>query len=373
MTATSTELDLRAKDMPDRLARLLLSSVIEPLDRAVTPLLAGLDATEAWRRVTDPGDVRFERCRARVAALDTDVMGRLIRAHRIRVVIPGDAEWPAGFADLDAPPWCLWVRGAGRLDGLMGRSVAVVGSRASTAYGTTVARELGHDLTQAGWTVVSGAAYGIDAAAHEGALAAGRPTVAVLACGVDRAYPSGHRDLLDRIRVDGVVVSELAPAMTAMKQRFLSRNRLIAAMTAGTVVVEAGLRSGSLNTARHAGDLARPVAAVPGSVMSVTSAGTNELIRKGATLVTDAAEVLELVAPMGQQLLMPLRAPELPLDLASEEARRTRDAFPAVREVSVDTLVRVAGLTPGEVFGALGELAALGLVEQGGGGLWRRV
>lgn len=367
------EIDVRDTEMPDRVARLLLSAVLEPLDRALSPLLVGVPPADAWRMATDPGDPRFARCRARVEALDTDVLIRLVRAHDIRVIVPGDPEWPDGLDDLTVPPWCLWARGAGRLDRLSPRSVAVVGSRASTAYGTTVGRELGHDLSEAGWTVISGAAFGIDAAAHQGALAAGSPTVAVLACGVDRSYPAAHRELLDRIRDDGVVLSELPPGVTPMKQRFLSRNRLIAAMATGTIVVEAGLRSGSLNTAHHAVEIGRPVGAVPGSVMSATSAGTNELIRKGAALVTDAAEVLELVAPMGERLLAPPRAPELPLDLASEEAQRTRDAFPAVREVSVETLVRVAGLTAPEVFAGLGELAALGLVEQTAGGGWRRV
>lgn len=356
----------------DRLARVRLSCVVEPLDRTLTPVLHGRPAQEAWEMVSDPGDARFARARARVESLDLDAVATLMRVHDIRVVTPGDDEWPELLDDLAVPPWCLWVRGQGHLRDLTRHAVAVVGARAATPYGTSVARELAGDLALRKWTVVSGAAFGIDAAAHQGALAARRPTVAVLACGVDRAYPQAHREMLDTIRDAGVVVSEIPPGSTPTKYRFLSRNRLIAAMSAGTVVVEAGLRSGSLNTAHHAVDLGRPVGAYPGPVTSSTSAGTNELIRQGAALVTDAAEVLDLVSPIGDHVAEAQQAPDHGLDVVSEVAKRTHEGLPATAAVGVDHLVREAGLTAGEVLAGLGELASAGLVEQTEEGWCRR-
>ena len=178
------------------------------------------------------------------------------------------------------------------------RAVAIVGSRAATAYGAHVATEIAASLSGQGWTVVSGAAYGIDAAAHHGALVAGGATVAVLACGVDHAYPRGHADLLASIAAHGAVISEYPPGQLPQRRRFLARNRLIAALTAGTVVVEAGLRSGALNAARHARELGRPVMAVPGPVTSSASGGCHQLIRDGqATCVTCAADVITDVSP----------------------------------------------------------------------------
>ena len=172
-------------------------------------------------------------------------------------MIPGDEEWPTQVDQLmttetlderGGPPLGLWVRGPMRLDEL-DASVAVVGSRSATTYGTAVAGEIGARVARAGYTVVSGAAFGIDQAAHRGALAAGGRTVAVLACGVDRAYPAAHRALLDHLATTAAVVSELAPGRSPTRIRFLSRNRIIAALTRGTVVVEAAVRSGALNTA----------------------------------------------------------------------------------------------------------------------------
>lgn len=354
----------------DRLARIKLGVCVEPLDRVVTAKLIGLDAQQAWAAVEGGKSDSFRRCRARVDRLDLHALLRVAQAGRIRVIIPGDAEWPARLNDLAVPPWCLWVRGAGCLDELTANSVAVVGSRAATAYGSMAARTMAGELSDQGITVVSGAAYGIDIAAHEGALAVGAPTVAALACGLDRAYPAAHRDLLDRIRLDGVLVSEYPPGQTPMKHRFLARNRIIAALTAGTVVVEAGLRSGSLNTAGYAADLGRPVGAVPGPVTSATSAGTNELIRQGAHLVCDAAEVREMVGPFCASAAPLKRSSDTILDLVSEVAGRTRDAFPATRVVTVDQLVERAGLDVGEVLAGLGELSALGLAQQRDGG-WK--
>ena len=197
------------------------------------------------------------------------------------------------------------------------RAVAVVGARACTVYGEHVAGDLAAGLGDRGWTVVSGGAYGIDAAAHRGSLAVDAPTVAVLACGVDVAYPAAHDGLLRSVRAMGVVVSELPPGARPTRRRFLDRNRVIAALGRGTVVVEAALRSGALNTAGHADELSRTVMAVPGPVTSAASAGCHELLRaRGAALVTDAADVLDLVGRPGD------RRPRPPPGLR-EAARRS--------------------------------------------------
>ncbi len=220
----------------------------------------------------------------------------------IRLVCPGDSEWPTQLNMLGvARPYALWLRGEADLRYCCLQSVSIVGARAASAYGTHVGTEMAAALAARGWAVVSGAAYGIDACAHQGALAADGVTIAVLACGVDHAYPPGHYDLLASIAAQGVLVSEWPPGRTPNRLRFLIRNRVIGALTRGTVVVEAGLRSGALNTARHTRDLHRPVMAVPGPVTSETSAGCHKIIREwGAICVTSAQDVLELLTPLGE-------------------------------------------------------------------------
>ena len=225
------------------------------------------------------------------------------------MLVPGDDGWPDGVDRLAHPPYCLYVRGDADLAALTERSVAVVGSRAASEYGLRVAGDLADGLVARGWTVVSGAAYGIDAAAHRAALAADGPTVAVLACGADRAYPATHRGLLDAVARTGAVVSEVPPGCAPYRSRFLARNRLIAALARATVVVEASLRSGSLTTAREARLLHLPVGAVPGPVTSMASAGCHALVREtDAVLVTDAGEVAELAGHIGEDLRPGARA-----------------------------------------------------------------
>jgi DNA processing protein len=235
-----------------------------------------------------------------------DLPGRLdlarFQREGIRLVCPGDSEWPTQLNMLGvARPYALWLRGEADLRYCCLQSVSIVGARAASAYGTHVGTEMAAALAARGWAVVSGAAYGIDACAHQGALAADGVTIAVLACGVDHAYPPGHYDLLAGIAAQGVLVSEWPPGRTPNRLRFLIRNRVIGALTRGTVVVEAGLRSGALNTARHARDLHRPVMAVPGPVTSEVSAGCHKIIREwGAVCVTGAHDVLELLTPLGE-------------------------------------------------------------------------
>jgi DNA processing protein len=248
----------------------------------------------------------------------------------------------------------------------------VIGARACTAYGEHVTAELVAGLGTSGWTVVSGGAYGIDAVAHRAALAAGGQTIAFLAGGVDRLYPSGNTRLLEAVADGGAVVSEVPPGSVPTKTRFLLRNRLIAASALATVVVEAAWRSGALSTARHAAALLRPVGAVPGPVTSAASAGCHRLLREGsAVCVTDAAEVADLAGGLGSDLAADPVPDARPEDGLGAELRRTLDGLPVRRPVAPESVARSAGLTLVETRSALGRLELAGLAEQDGG-LWRR-
>ena len=258
------------------------------------------------RRISRTAAARLEHAfgtwRNRLSGVPSEM--DLARFHRdgIRLVCPGEPEWPTQLDTLGAArPYALWLRGEADLRYCCLRSVSIVGARAATAYGAHVGTEMAAALGERGWTVISGGAYGIDGCAHRGALAADGVTIAVLACGVDRIYPPGHQDLLTGVTAQGVLVSEWPPGRTPTRRRFLIRNRVIGALSRGTVVVEAGLRSGALNTARHARDLGRPLMAVPGPVTSDVSAGCHKIIREwGAVCVTGAADVIEMLTPLGE-------------------------------------------------------------------------
>lgn len=293
--------------MNERSARAYLSRLTEPADQKIGELIAAVGPLQALRALWQMDDTVELGARTgprMLREIDEDSLDDWLTEmqHRYQVayLIPGDEDYPTGLADLGTgAPAGLWVRGQastlGQLD--RGPSVAIVGARACTSYGEHVAMELANDLVAAGIPVVSGAAYGIDAAAHRAVLAAGGITVAFLAGGADRAYPAGNSDLIHRVAQSGAVVSEVPPGSSPTKWRFLARNRLIAAATTITVVVEAGFRSGSLNTAGHATALHRPLGAVPGPITSVTSAGCHRLLRDyGATCITSSADVLELLA-----------------------------------------------------------------------------
>jgi DNA processing protein len=269
----------------------------------------------------------------------------------------------------------LWVRGGARLDELADRSVAIVGARAATAYGEHVAGELGYQLAERGWTVVSGGAYGIDAAAHRGALAADGPTIAVLACGVDRPYPAGNGALLNRIADSGLLLSEWPPGAAPHQHRFLVRNRLIAALTRGTVVVEAAARSGAMATAHRARRLGKQVMAVPGPVTSAMSVGCHELLRgtddeAAATLVVSAAHVLDAVGGIGVDLAEPAERRSDVRDGLSDVARRVLDACPVRAGVAPERLAAIAGCEVLEVLRVLPALELAELVQWTGTG-WR--
>jgi DNA processing protein len=247
----------------------------------------------------------------------------------------------------------------------------MVGSRASTAYGDTVAAELAAELSESGRTVLSGGAYGIDAAAHRGCLAGRTPTVAILAGGLDEPYPAGHRPLFDRIAEKGVMVSELAPGEHPTRVRFLARNRLIAAMTPGTVLVEAAARSGARNTVTWANVLGRIVMAVPGPITSATSITPHHLIREAeAVLVTRAVDVLELLSPLGRANP---RVPgeRRPTDELSAEELRVFEGVPGRGSIGAGDLALRAGMTLPTCLALLDQLAEQGFLVQNVLGQWQ--
>ncbi|MFF8972059.1 DNA-processing protein DprA [Streptomyces sp. NPDC014995] len=361
----------------ERLARVFLARVIEPGDEVGGQWVRRHGAVEVARRLRDGGEPlpgvtprRWAGLRARAAQAAPERDLAVAREAGVRFVCPGDAEWPGPLDDLgDARPLGLWVRGRPSLRMWALRSVAVVGARACTEYGAHMAVTLAAGLAERGWVVVSGGAYGVDGAAHRGALGAGGATVAVLACGVDRPYPRGHTELINRIAEQGLVVGELPPGDHPTQSRFVLRNRVIAALTRGTVVVEAAHRSGSLVTARAAQRLGRHTMGVPGPATSGLSAGVHELLRGEGVLVTDAAEVVELVGDMGE-LAPERRGPVLPRDLLEPGARRVLAALPGRRPAAVDEIAREAGTTQDDAIARLYELRALGYVERHGDG-WK--
>lgn len=329
----------------------------------------------------------IDRWMLRVPDLDGVRDLRIMRTLGSRLVQAGDPEWPAGLRELGLDePVGLWVRGCGGLAALCAGSIALVGSRAADSYGLHLARSFAYDLVAAGHSVISGGAYGIDAAAHDGALRAidgpGAATVAFMAGGVDRYYPRGNAQLLTAVAEAGAVVSEAAPGSTAMRHRFLMRNRLIAATAAATVVVQAGWRSGALNTANRAAELLRPVGAVPGPVTAHDSAGCHRLIREGAALlVTSAEEVRELVEPLtsasttdptarpeGNGNGQPQRSGEQGrlqiTDALSEEQTRIYSALPQRRGAEAAALAARTGLDTAAAMAALAALELAGLAER---------
>lgn len=361
----------------ERVARAALVRLIEPGRRSLHQAVEVHGAVSVWQALQGSGKVpglgadgaAGARHRAQGWSPDADL--ERLRTLGGRLLCPGDDEWPAGRLTWppllldEPPPLALHVRGPHRLDEVTGQAVAVVGARACSAYGAHVASDLALRLADRGWTVVSGAAKGIDGAAHRGALSSSRaPTIAVLACGLDIAYPRGHDRLLAAIAERGLVVSELPVGSAPTRSRFLVRNRLIAALSAGTVAVEAARRSGSLATVERARLLGRYVMAVPGPVTSATSTGTNNLLRGPTACVTDAAEVLDIVGRLGAD-----EAPERPRerrvrDELSATVRLVLDAVPVRRSAGPASIARAAGVSPLVVQQVLPPLVLNGLVER---------
>ncbi len=364
-------------DDDELLGRVFLTRVVEPGDETGGRWVRERGVAEVVRRLREGGRPlpgvsakRWAGLRARAVRADPRRDLAVARAAGARFVTPGTSEWPGQLDDLgDARPLGLWVRGRPNLRVWALRSVAVVGARACTEYGAHMAATLAADLAERGWVVVSGGAYGIDGAAHRGALGAGGATAAVLACGVDRPYPPGHAKLISRIAEQGLVIGELPPGDHPTPSRFILRNRVIAALTRGTVVVEAAYRSGSLVTARAAQRLGRHTMGVPGPATSALSGGVHELLRGDGVLVGDAAEVVELVGDMGE-LPPDRRGPVLPTDLLEHRTRQVLAGLPARGSATAAEVARRAQTTPDDAIARLYELRALGYVERHGDG-WK--
>ena len=305
-----------------------------------------------------------------------------------RVVVPGDPEWPgAALAPLDRPrgarrssvggvasalrPLALWWRGAADPGQVLGRTVAVVGTRAPTSYGRAVTADLAAGVATEDFTVVSGGAFGIDAAAHRAVLGAGGCTVAVLAGGVDRLYPRGNDGLLRAVAESGAVVSAQPPGTGVTRYRFLDRNRIIAALSSATVVVEAAARSGALSTAAWAAALDRPVGAVPGPVTSVASVGCHLLVReRNAVLIGRTADVVELAGAMGETAPPPSGAPSS-WDGLDDITRRVLEALPTAGGAAPAEIAASAGVAPATTRAVLGRLLSTGVAVRADG-RWRR-
>ncbi|UVJ38082.1 DNA-processing protein DprA [Arthrobacter sp. CJ23] len=341
------------------------------LEQEITALLAG-DGTGSWPGIT----ASLKRWAPRVADLAPERDLATMKRLGGRMIVPGDELWPVQLSDLGIQePLCLWWRGSEVEIPPARRTIALVGSRDSTSYGASVTGDFAHGLGQRGYTVVSGGAYGIDAHAHRGALSGGTgpmPTIAVMAGGVDRFYPSGNEDLLRAVANQGAVLAEVPPGSAPTRYRFLQRNRLIAALAGVTVVVEARWRSGALNTAHHAETIGRAVGAVPGSIHSANSAGCHRLLRDGgAVCVTDVGEIAELAGASGEELPAEQEGLAAAHDGLTLEDLILLDALPLRSTSSVDKLAVVAGLSPEAVRAGLGRLGLLGLAASERGA-WKR-
>lgn len=366
--------------LTDRQARMALSCVVDCGEPAACELVEVSGSDAAWAQARD--GVLGAAVAARVAALDLGLVRRRAEDAGIRFVVPGDEEWPTQLGDLrfgsplnrrgGVPPG-LWLRGPGHLSSMSRRAVAVVGARACTSYGSGVAADLGADLAGEGVAVVSGGAFGIDAAAHRGALAVSGPTVCVLANGLDVPYPAGNAALLQWIAREHLLVSELPPGATPTRVRFLARNRVIAALAQGTVVVEAALRSGARNTASWALECNRQLMAVPGPVHSNLSAAPHLMVRDGlATLVTGAADVLDLVSPAGEHLLPIVHGPSRPTDALDPGRLAVFEAVPARGWASAGDISLSSGVALPRCLAELTQLELSGWVEGDAAG-WRVV
>jgi len=401
--------DLDRDAIAERFARAAWSAIAEPGDRDAGHLVsvlgaeasvaaltaipwppadpANLDVTPLVEALAANGDDELcegdlvdavKRWRGRVSAPTVLLALRQAARFGAALLVPSDADWPIGVDDLGKhAPLAIWARGDRTLLGRLERSIAIVGARAATGYGEHVTVEASSGLVDRGFTIVSGAAYGIDGIAHRAALASAGSTVAFLAGGVDRFYPAGHEALLTRIVERGVVVSEVPPGTAPTRWRFLQRNRLIAAASQATVVVEAGWRSGSLNTAHHAADLGRPIGAVPGPVTSSASAGCHKLLREGpAICVTNADEMAELIAvfdppaevgtPAGER-----RVPISPAIDPTGTRVRLLDALSDRSGRSVERIGALSGLAADRVRAELGLLELEGIVRELPGG-WQK-
>lgn len=369
-------------DQTKMLAWAYLSRVAEAPCAELGDLVQHAGPVEAAERVRRGavGDTLARRTSARrdIDCATEDL--ELLQRRSGRLVTADDDEWPglafaafAGAPVRDKPqgrvPLVLWAIGPLRLDDVTERAAAIVGTRACTAYGEHVAADLSVGLAENDVAIVSGGAYGIDGAAHRAALAVDGMTVAVLAGGVDVLYPAGHSALLHRVGTTGLLVSEYPPGVRPARHRFLTRNRLVAAMSGATVVVEAGIRSGAASTAAWARALGRVVCAVPGPVTSSASTGCHELLRAGAELVTRADEVREVIGRAGEFAGEEPR-PTDPLDGLTDTERQVFEALPGRGTRTADEIAVASGLPADAILGPLAMLEIAGLIDRPDG-KWR--
>ena len=364
------------------LAWAYLSRVAEAPCAELVGLIKGVGPVEAAERIrraaVDEALAKRTDARREIDCAAEDL--ETLRRRDGRLITPEDDEWPGlAFASFrgapvrDRPqgraPLVLWAIGPLRLDDVAERAAAIVGTRACTAYGEHVAADLSAGLAEHDVAIVSGGAYGVDGVAHRAALAADGMTVAVLAGGVDVLYPAGHSALLHRVGASGLLVSEYPPGVRPARHRFLTRNRLVAALSGATVVVEAGIRSGAASTAAWARALGRVVCAVPGPVTSAASTGCHVLLRAGAELVTRADEVREIIGRAGELAEEETR-PTNPLDALTDIERQVHEALPGRGIRTTDEIAVASGLPADAILGPLAMLEIAGLIERVDG-RWR--
>ena len=364
----------------DRLARMGLAAAHDAGDQVLVKLVREQGAGEVWDFIrSGRGQTSLAQ---RAAGVDLDELRRQTEAAQARFLVPGDPEWPAGVADLawgdsvggyGGEPLGLWVLGKLRLD-QMPPGVAIIGSRASTAYGEHVASDWSAGVAEKGYVVVSGGAYGIDACAHRGAVAAGGRTLAVMAGGLRQFYPAGNAALIRKIAEVGAVVSEYPPDHPPSRTRFLVRNRLIAALSKVTLIIEGAVRSGAQNTVSWALSIQRPVLAAPGPVTSAMSVTPHRLIRNGeAVLVGCMDDVLAALRPFDSSIPNYRREQPTVLDSLTAEQRQIHEALSARRSLNVDELAALTGQPVYSLMVGLGQLRQAGLAVETRPSQWRAV
>ncbi|GAA3284741.1 DNA-processing protein DprA [Dactylosporangium vinaceum] len=370
-------------------ARMALAVLVEPGCRELGQLVRTVGPVEALECLVQERGISVALAGAARARLylagvrksqdvGTQLAQRMAeRAEHIgaRIITAADDEWPPALDDLvkasrtgsalrrdTDPPLCVWLRGPLRFAETLERSVSVVGARAVTGYGAYVASEFGYGLAEEGFTVVSGAALGVDVTAHRGALAGGGPTVAVMACGIDKSYPAANAGVIEQIATEGLLVTEWPPGTEPHKTRFLTRNRVIAAATLGTVIVEAGSRSGARSTLGYARLLGRKTMVVPGPINSAMSIGCHmELREPGTTLVTRVEEIVEEIGSIGE-LAEPIVGGLRPEDVLDSLQARILDAVRPRKAATAEYIAAVAGVSGRDARRNLPLLVELGFV-----------
>lgn len=285
--------------------------------------------------------------------------------------LPGIRPRESNGQYYDAGPFCLWYLGNPELLTAQYCQVAVVGSRAMSDQAEQVTYQLARGLAKEGCCIVSGGAYGVDITAHRGVLSVGGKTISVLAGGLDRLYPAMNQETLELVAKNGLLISQYPPGTRPARWRFLARNRLIAALSEAVIVIEAGIRSGSLNTAKHAREMGKHLGVVPGNVLSPNWFGSNQLIRDGATLIRNHEDVMEMVQPLGERTSYYPAKPSTPLDQLNQKERMVYDALPGSHLATVETLIQETALDVREISIALASLCLEGYVKKDAG-RWRR-